>query len=167
MSHARPLESFVAGKGEKMFFYGYEMNLDVRWKQRFECLNEAFRLLREAAQRTLQEPQNYLYQIALIGAFQFTFELSWKAMGAYLAYQGIYEEIPRDIIKHAFRYELIQDGEIWIHMLEEGNLISHAHQESAALTSSKNIREKYVHAIEQLHDFLLKRHIPVPPMLST
>lgn len=56
------------------------MTQDVRWKQRFENFNKALHRLREALAGTACEPHNHLYQIALIGAFQFTFELSWKTM---------------------------------------------------------------------------------------
>lgn len=133
------------------------MEQDVRWKQRFEYLDKALHRLHEAVQGTLQEPKNHLYQIALVGAFQFTFELSWKTMKDYLAYQGIDVSVPRDVIKQAFHYQLIQDGDIWIHMLEERNLMAHVYQEPAALIAGKNIRERYVHAIEQLHRYLLEK----------
>ncbi|MBI3508268.1 MAG: hypothetical protein HY069_01345 [Chlamydiia bacterium] len=51
------------------------MDRDIRWQQRFENFSKAISRLREALAGTAQEPNNHLYQIALIGAFQFTFEL--------------------------------------------------------------------------------------------
>jgi hypothetical protein len=52
------------------------MNKDIRWHQRFENLTKALHRLREAIDGIAEKPTNHLYQIALIGAFQFTFELS-------------------------------------------------------------------------------------------
>ncbi len=62
------------------------MKEDIRWQQRFENLDKALNLLHEALDGIQQDPKNHLYQIALIGAFQFTFELSWKTMKDYLVY---------------------------------------------------------------------------------
>jgi hypothetical protein len=59
------------------------MNKDIRWQQRFENLSKALHRLHEALQGVAQEPSNHLYHIALIGTFQFTFELSWKTMKDY------------------------------------------------------------------------------------
>lgn len=75
------------------------MNEDIRWEQRYENLGKALERLREALIGTAKEPKNYLYQIALIGAFQFTFELSWKTMKDYLVYNGVEVSLPREVIK--------------------------------------------------------------------
>jgi len=134
------------------------MNQDIRWQQRFENLSKALERLHEALQGTAQEPNNHLYQIALIGAFQFTFELSWKTIKDYLIYSGVEVSLPRDVIKQAFHHRLIQDGQVWIDMLEDRNLMAHVYQEQAALAAGKSIRERYAPAIEQIHhDFLKKR----------
>lgn len=133
------------------------MTQDIRWKQRFENLNKALSRLREALEGTMREPNNHLYQIALIGAFQFTFELSWKTMKDYLVYNGVEVSLPRDVIKQAFHHQLIQNGQVWIDMLEDRNLMAHVYQESAALTGGENIRKYYAPAIEQIHTDLLNR----------
>ena len=130
---------------------------DIRWQQRFENLDKALGRLHEAVNGTLQEPGNHLYQIALIGAFQFTFELAWKTMKDYLVYSGVDVSLPRDVIKQAFHHQLIKDGQVWIEMLEERNLMAHVYQEQAALAAGINIRERYLHALEQIHKDLLKK----------
>lgn len=134
------------------------MEQDIRWQQRFENLGRAVGRLREALDGTSKEPKNHLYQIALIGAFQFTFELSWKTMKDYLVYNGVEVSLPREVIKQAFHHQLIKDGQTWIDMLEDRNLMAHVYQEQAALAAGKSIRERYAPAIELVyHDFLLKR----------
>lgn len=133
------------------------MNTDIRWQQRFENLDKALKRLHEAVEGTAREPNNNLYQIALIGAFQFTFELCWKTMKDYLVYNGVQVSLPRDVIKQAFHHGLIQNGQIWIDMLEDRNLMAHVYQEQAALEAGKSIREGYVPAIEQIYNDLLKK----------
>ena len=130
---------------------------DIRWQQRFENLDKALHRLREALYGTAQEPSNHLYQIALIGAFQFTFELSWKTMKDYLVYSGVQVSLPRDVIKQAFHHQLVRDGQVWIDMLEDRNLMAHVSQEQAAVAAGKSIRERYAPAIEQVHKDLLKK----------
>jgi nucleotidyltransferase substrate binding protein (TIGR01987 family) len=133
------------------------MDPDIRWHQRFENLNKALHRLREALEGTAKEPTNHLYQIALIGAFQFTFELSWKTLKDYLTYNGVEVSLPRDVIKQAFHHQVIKDGQVWIDMLEDRNLMAHVYQEQAALAAGKSIRERYAPAIEQTHRDLLKK----------
>lgn len=133
------------------------MDEDIRWKQRFENLSKALSRLREALDGTAREPKNHLYQIALIGTFQFTFELSWKTMKDYLIYSGVEVSLPRDVLKQAFHHQLIQEGQVWIDMLEDRNLMAHVYQEQAALAAGKSIRERYAPAIEKVHNDLLKK----------
>ena len=64
------------------------MTEDIRWKQRFDNLQRAFGMLQEAVQAHTQTPDNKLIQMALIKAFEMTFELSWKTMKDYLKYNG-------------------------------------------------------------------------------
>lgn len=133
------------------------MTEDIRWKQRFENLEKALQRLREALHGTANEPKNHLYQIALIGTFQFTFELSWKTMKDYLVYNGVEVSLPREVLKQAFHHQLIQDGQVWIDMLEDRNLMAHVYQEQAALAAGTNIRERYAPAIERVHKDLQKK----------
>ncbi len=135
------------------------MTEDVRWKQRFTNFELALTRLQEAVKATTEEPNNHLYQIALIGSFQFTFELAWKTLKDYLKYGGIEAGLPRDVIKQAFHYQLIKDGIVWIDMLEDRNLMAHVYQESAAITAGQNIRKRYVEAIEQVYHLLRQKQL--------
>jgi nucleotidyltransferase substrate binding protein (TIGR01987 family) len=133
------------------------MSEDIRWLQRFENLSKALSRLHEALKGTAHEPNNHLYQIALIGAFQFTFELSWKTMKDYLMYNGVQVSLPREVIKQAFHHQLVKDGQVWIDMLEDRNLMAHVYQEPAAKIAGKSIRERYAPAIDQIYNDLLKK----------
>src|SRR3989338_6513485 len=101
------------------------MTEDIRWKQRFDNLQSAYQRLRHAVQANAQAPDNDLFQMALVKAFEMTFELSWKTMKDYLKYNGVEVKLPREVIKQAFANDIIADGQLWIDMLEDRNLMAH------------------------------------------
>lgn len=129
------------------------MTKDIRWKQRFDNLERAYKRLNEALNAVDKDPKDTLYPIALVGAFQFTFELSWKTLKDYLKYSGVDASLPRDVIKQAFHHQLIRDGQVWINMLDDRNMMAHVYQEAQAIAVTKNIRENYFKAIREVHDF--------------
>jgi nucleotidyltransferase substrate binding protein (TIGR01987 family) len=133
------------------------MEKDIRWHQRLENLGKALVRFHEALDGVSKDSTNNLYQIALIGTFQFTFELSWKTMKDYLVYNGVEVSLPREVIKQAFHHQLIQNGQIWINMLEARNLMAHVYQEKAAQEAVKNIKDYYAPAIEQIYNDLFQK----------
>jgi len=134
-----------------------EENQDIRWKQRFENLQSTYKLLQEAIAANQQTPNNSLMQMALIKAFEMTFELSWKTMKDFLQYNGIDVKLPREIIKQAFANDIIIDGQLWIDMLEDRNLMTHTYDEERAQSAILHICESYIIALTQLQNYLQER----------
>lgn len=132
-------------------------NQDIRWKQRFENLQSVFKRLQEAIEVHQQMPENDLIKMALIKAFEMTFELSWKTMKDFLVYNGIDVKFPREIIKQAFANDIIEDGQLWIDMLENRNLMTHTYDEERAHEAIQHICEDYLQGLAQLHQYLLDR----------
>ena len=101
------------------------MSEDVRWKQRFQNFDRAVVLLREALanNRTL----SMLEKEGVIRRFEYTYELAWKTVKDYLKASGvvILPMTPRQVIKEAFAAKIITDGQVWINMLDNRNLLSH------------------------------------------
>ncbi len=129
--------------------------IDIRWQQRFENLQSAYRRLRLAIDAHKTAPDNELIHMALIKAFEMTFELSWKTLKDYLKYNGIDVKLPREVIKQAFANDIIDDGQLWIDMLEDRNLMAHTYDEARALKAVAHICERYQAGITQVHDYLL------------
>ncbi len=134
-----------------------ENNPDIRWKQRFENLQSAYKLLQAAIAANKQTPNNVLMQMALIKAFEMTFELSWKTMKDFLQYNGIDVKLPREIIKQAFANDIIVDGQLWIDMLEDRNLMTHTYDEERAQRAVLHICENYITALTQLQNYLREK----------
>jgi len=122
--------------------------MDIRWKQRFDNFEKVFLRLKDAL---LNETPSELEKAGVIQYFEFTFELGWKTLKDYLQEMGVEVRFPRDTIKEAFKNELIQDGDLWIEMLEKRNQMSHTYDEFAANQSFQLVRDEFIHGIEQLY----------------
>jgi nucleotidyltransferase substrate binding protein (TIGR01987 family) len=130
---------------------------DIRWKQRFENLQASYQLLQEAIATHKEMPENHLIEMALIKSFEMTFELAWKTMKDYLVFNGIDVKLPREIIKQAFATDIIVDGQLWIDMLEERNLMAHVYDHARALQATERICGHFQLGLAQLHQYLLDR----------
>lgn len=124
---------------------------DIRWKQRFSNFEKAFIFLQKAVQL---KKYDALQAAGLVQAFEFTFELSWKTLKDYLSNMGIYLNFPREILKEAYHSELIEDGHLWICMLEQRNILTHTYNEEQAQKAVKIICEEYFPAINQVYQKL-------------
>ncbi len=93
-------------------------------------LAEAYRRLQEAV---VIDPQAPLAVDGTIQRFEFCFELSWKAINAWLATEGINASSPKACLKAAFQQGLVTDEAGWLALLEMRNLTVHVYDESLAL----------------------------------
>lgn len=126
---------------------------NIRWRQRFQNLDRAFGQLQRGL--AINDPSDIEIQ-GIIKSFEFTFELSWKTIKDYLESQGVVCQFPREVIKQAFHYQLLADGEVWLDMLGKRNLLAHTYDEKIALEAYGLIREQYAPQIELLVDWFGK-----------
>jgi nucleotidyltransferase substrate binding protein (TIGR01987 family) len=71
-------------------------------------------------------------------------------MKAYLEYNGNLEATsPRKAIKESFKEGLIEDGEIWLKMLQDRNKTSHTYNEESAIEIFNNIKNEYIYSFEK------------------
>jgi len=105
---------------------------DIRWEQRFDNFSKAFKQLSDAITLSNVRELSQLEQQGLIQAFEYTFELAWNTLKDYLIFEKVEVKFPREVIKTSFKYELIDNGEIWLDMLDKRNLLSHTYEESTA-----------------------------------
>lgn len=132
-----------------------ENKKDIRWKQRFQNFEKAFFLLeRTVKKKNLTE----LEQGGLIQFYEITFELAWKTLKDYLEANNVISKFPRNVIKNAFQAEVIDNGEMWIKMLDERNLMAHIYSEENIKKAVNNIYEKYFAEIKKLYKFLKNEH---------
>ncbi|MDY0374953.1 MAG: nucleotidyltransferase substrate binding protein [Desulfobacterium sp.] len=128
---------------------------DVRWRQRFQNFEKAYKQLKISVLQV--HGLSDLEKEGMVQRFEYTFELAWKTLKDYLEAQQVDAKFPREVIKQAFHYEIIEDGEIWMDMLEKRNLMAHTYEEKIFRMAVDNISTKYFNAISQVYDFLQKK----------
>ena len=129
------------------------MNKNVRWRQRFSNLENAFLFLKEGLKKESLDP----YQEAgIIQCFEFTFELSWKTLKDFLESMGTQTVFARDVLKEAFATQIIKDGHLWLEMLEKRNVLSHTYNRAQA-AAVRLIKERYFPGLEQVYMELMGR----------
>ena len=127
------------------------MNKQIRWQERLTNLTKASEQLSKGI--AIQKPSD-IEQQGIIQSFEFTFELCWKTLKDYLESQGVLTQFPRDVIKKSFHHELIEDGEAWMQMLEDRNLLAHTCNEELANEAYKKIKNNYYQALLQVYEKL-------------
>ena len=71
-----------------------------------------------------------VYLDLIVKRFEFTYEMSWKAIKRTLNMLGIEEtKSPRACFKEAYAQDLLTDQSIWLDMIEMRNLSSHTYDE--------------------------------------
>ncbi|RLD52469.1 MAG: nucleotidyltransferase [Bacteroidetes bacterium] len=130
------------------------MDKEIRWHQRFENFSKAFQQFKDAYLK--YNELSDLEKEGMIQRFEYNFELAWKTLKDYLEAQGSIVKFPREVIKEAFKNEIITDGEIWMEMLDNRNLSVHTYDEAVFLSLTDKIAQKYYKAIEQVYLYLKK-----------
>lgn len=127
---------------------------DIRWQQRFSNYKKALNSLKEFIDKG---NLSKLEKQGLVKAFEYTYELGWNTLKDYLEYQGDSSLTgSRDTIKKAFLSGLIEDGDVWIEMLESRNKTSHVYNEETAEEICGAIIKKYYAAFIKLHEKMKK-----------
>lgn len=100
-----------------------------------------------------QPPFDVVTEAGLVSLFQICMEQSWKAMKYALGQHGFSEAqtgSPRKVVKCAYAAGMINDEEGWLDALESRNLMSHAYDDSVALSIISKTREKYISIFREL-----------------
>ena len=121
------------------------VDIDMRWRQRFTSYQKALPVLEEAVELAKLRPLSQLEKQGLIQAFEFTHELFWKTLKDFLEARGqkdIYGS--RDAVRRGFKLGLLQNGEMWMQMIQSRNLSSHTYDEGVAETIFEMICQTYL-----------------------
>ena len=127
--------------------------MEIRWQQRFNNFERAHNNLIEMLDLLIKDPLNKAYKLAVIQSYEMDIELAWKTLKDYLNYLGYRVQAPREVIKQAFAIEIIEDGEVWLKMLEDRNLTSHIYDESKAQEVVESIKDNYFSKLDFIYNF--------------
>ncbi|HEY9764756.1 MAG TPA: HI0074 family nucleotidyltransferase substrate-binding subunit [Chroococcales cyanobacterium] len=122
---------------------------------RLQELGKSLGRLGEALEIPLENP---LAVDGTIQRFEFTFELFWKTLKAFLELEGLQTATPREALKKAFQIGWLQDEAVWLRMIDDRNLTSHVYREAEALAIYGHIRD-YFSEMKWTYDLLRERSV--------
>ncbi|MFH1831092.1 MAG: HI0074 family nucleotidyltransferase substrate-binding subunit [Pseudomonadota bacterium] len=107
----------------------------------------------DSKEQLYHEGFSEIFPDLMMKRFEFTFEMSWKAIKRYLSFVGIECSTPRSCFKEAFAQRLIGDEGVWLDMVEKRNLSAHIYDEAEIKVLLDRMSD-YRKAFESLRDKL-------------
>ena len=129
-----------------------------RLQERIESFNRAFEILSEAVNAYKNNSINILTHMALIQSFEVCFELAWKVLKDYLDENGVKVYLPKEVIKEAFSFEVISNGQLWIDMLNARNSTSYEYNLDKVNSILMNISDEYFQEFLQFKAYIREFH---------
>ncbi|MCM1579451.1 MAG: nucleotidyltransferase substrate binding protein [Ruminococcus sp.] len=101
-----------------------------------------------------------IVRTGVIGQFNLSFELAWKALQEVLRKHGVMGAetgSPREILKLGYKVGFVNNEEIWLDMLDSRNVSVHVYDEEKADEQIKKIYERYIPAFRELRETLKEK----------
>lgn len=90
---------------------------------------------------------NDIYRTGVIGQFNLTFELAWKALQEILRLHGAEEAdtgSPREILQLGYKLGFVNDSAVWLLMLKKRNTSVHIYNEQEVDEMILLIRDSFI-----------------------
>lgn len=97
--------------------------------------------------------KNEIYRTGVVGQFNLTFELAWKALQQVLRVHGVQEAetgSPREIFQSGYKVGFLENPAVWLLMLKKGNFSVHLYNEAEIDELLLLIQDQFIPAFEQL-----------------
>ena len=95
--------------------------------------------------------------MAVIQAYEFTVELSWKVLKDFLEKEEVINaKSPKQVIRQSFQLDLIDDAEKWLEALKRRNLTSHVYSPEVLQETVDFIYNDFSKICSDLHSMLEK-----------
>lgn len=126
---------------------------NTRFKQRFEFFQRAFLNLNEVKEQENRAFSN-LEKEGIIQRFKVLIELCLKVLKDFLESESFEVKSPKESIRRAFEYELLQDCEKWLEALQMRNVTSHTHTQSVLDENVRYILDTFYPLVRDLYHTL-------------
>lgn len=124
---------------------------DVRWVQRTSQFDKAFSQLQEAVELARRRQLSRLESQGMIHGFEYTHELAWQTLKDFLEARGVRDLYgSRDSTRAAFKASLIDNGQMWMEMIQSRNLTTHTYNEATAAQIVAAILDRYFTEFQEL-----------------
>ena len=94
--------------------------------------------------------------LGLIKAFDLCYELSWRALRELLRNTDPTMRGSRDAFRVALHHGLLENGEVWMKMVESRSRTMYVYDESVARDLTRAIASDYLPLLKDLVEFLLQ-----------
>lgn len=103
---------------------------------------------------------NDIYRTGVIGQFNMTFELAWKALQEILRLhgaEGVDTGSPREILQLGYKLGFVNDSAVWLLMLKKRNTSVHIYNEQEVDEMILLIRDSFIPAFVALEKTLREK----------
>lgn len=100
---------------------------------------------------------NDIYRTGVIGQFNLTFELAWKALQEIMRLHGVLGAetgSPREILQLGYQYGFINDSTVWLLMLKKHNTSVYIYNEEQVDEMILLIRDSFIPVFIKLEETL-------------
>lgn len=107
---------------------------------------------------------NDIYRMGVVGQFNLTFELAWKALQEVLRMHGVEGAetgLPREILQVGYKVGFVNDSSVWLLMLKKRNTSIHIYNEEEIDELIVFIRDSFIPAFTDLEETLQEKLIEV------
>ena len=107
---------------------------------------------------------NDIYRMGVVGQFNLTFELAWKALQEVLRMHGVEGAetgSPREILQVGDKVGFVNDSSVWLLMLKKRNTSIHIYNEEEIDELIVFIRDSFIPAFTDLEETLQEKLIEV------
>ncbi len=96
---------------------------------------------------------NEIYRTGVIGQFNLTFELAWKALQEVMKLHGVTDAqtgSPREILQLGYKLGFVDDAQVWLLMLKKRNTSVHIYNQEEIDEMLLLIRDSFLPAFLEL-----------------
>ena len=103
---------------------------------------------------------NEIYRTGVIGQFNLTFELAWKALQEVMKLHGVIDAqtgSPREILQLGYKLGFVDDAQVWLLMLKKRNTSVYIYNQEEIDEMLLLIRDSFLPAFLELERILKKK----------
>jgi nucleotidyltransferase substrate binding protein (TIGR01987 family) len=108
-------------------------------------LQSALNSLKEGISKSIDD----LDKDGVIQRFEFTFESLWKTLKIFLEEEGIICKSPKECLKSAFRFGILDDEQCFLDMLDDRNNTTHLYNREESEKIFNRIKENHISHLEE------------------
>ena len=101
-----------------------------------------------------------IYRTGVVGQFNLTFELAWKALQEVMKLHGVAgaeSGSPREILQLAYKIGFLHDAAVWLLVLKKRNIAVHIYNEDEIDEMILLIRDSFIPAFSALQKTLQEK----------